>query len=903
MAPPQVRTVTLNNAPSGAGMLTLTCGPTNTWNPGSWVEYMSSAPSGLQIAGFTFELNIGTLAATARFQIDFGVGASGSEVVVCSFYGEIGNPSNQGPQHELFPLPIDLITAGSRVTLRLVSNTPSGTLPVGLLYYLNLDSTVKSTTALQHYPVPVVGDSTAANGRVAITPNAVAWANSSWVLLSPSGGWSQDVKLAHLNLAGLQASVDWEFDIAFTSSHTLKTTEAGWAAAAFGSLYLSRAVFAAEQPTVPANTEVYGQFRKSDTNTTTIYASLNFYNTGVISVPNPGGGGTPTYNPPLVNPSAGLSLCGGAVPLAWMELQLADGTTIYRYSKVPINIDSNPKTGRVLTFGSVTRQVGTDQTAFAGASISPVLLDTDRALRTLEQTDSLVGARVSIFMATEAALRASQTPRRIFDGVVVDTQPTSGLEFTLQIEDYFGATFQSYVNTKTFPQRVFNTKDFPNLGNGTDLSNPGNPGVIGKPVPIGYGLLSDESLGTSAVGIAPATFVGRRFVGGFNWDEYVVFGHAAAPGGVLSIFGNIGGTRQKFTSDMYGVDVIAPGHEPSWTSVTGNALPYRDYNGNRYTVFYARGPRSDSAIQGSIPFSVNIGGVETVGDGTGTMITGLFTQLVHLFNNWVFGNYASGAWLNPPVVPTDLYTRINVDSFTTAQTTSANYLAGGFQGAFMLGTDGNTLTLTDVFTQAALCGFCQFGVNRDGQLIVTMINTAATLNRHIIDVTDTMARTFQSRRRRDQLANWITYRYGKRYAKSYGNSTPASGSPLPGSTTVTSSGQWTADNQVVSDTVSILKYGTRKLDASFTLLSDPATANMVANLRLKLLKDGPIMITFQEGLCGLDSDLGQRDTLDHFEFAPSVATNHSLWCEVHTINIDALTVDKTYRDIASLVLP
>src|SRR5512132_1374076 len=54
-------------------------------------------------------------------------------------------------------------------------------------------------------------------------------------------------------------------------------------------------------------------------------------------VPDPTGGGTVGVG---TDPSAGVSVCGAAVPLAWLEIRPAGSSTVYRYSKVAINIDN-----------------------------------------------------------------------------------------------------------------------------------------------------------------------------------------------------------------------------------------------------------------------------------------------------------------------------------------------------------------------------------------------------------------------------------------------------------------------------------------------------------------------------------------------------------------------------------
>jgi hypothetical protein len=627
-------------------------------------------------------------------------------------------------------------------------------------------------------------------------------------------------------------------------------------------------------------------------------------------IADPTGGGTVGAG---TDPAAGLNLCPVEVPLAWVEVTPAGSATTYRYSKVPINIDSAPKFARVESFGKIPRHLSNDVADFRGVSVESILLDHDRVLRGFEDTDSLIGARASYYISSEAAIRSAATPRRVFDGVITDTEPIDDLRFRIQCADYFTTLMEEWAAKHTFPQRVYTLEDFPNMGNAPDALVAGNPSMLGKPVPIGYGLLSDESLGPDAVGIVPATFVGTRVINAFLWDEYCVFGHAPSPGGVLSIFGDIDGVRRKFTEDMYGVDVIAPGHTTTWNLHTGSSLLYRDYNGNRYTTFFARGPRSYNARLGGIPFVVNIGGIEATGDGTGSMIDGLHRQILHLLINWVFGDYRAGAWLASPLVPGSLYSRINTASFEAVATLSALYVTGGFKGAFLLGADGETMTFQEILRLAAVSGAYDYGINKDGQYIASMIHPAATLNRAIRDVTDIPAGSFHARRRRDQLRNVVTYRYGKRYAKPITNTTPAEGARLPGTNPIQSSPDWAVDFQQLPagdppTSTSITKYGQRKIDLDLAMIQDPATADAVAGLKLATLEDGPVIAGFKERLCGTSTELGARDTVTHFEGVTATGyTARSMRCESHVLDLDEISntdsdgdVEKEYRDLTNI---
>lgn len=631
-----------------------------------------------------------------------------------------------------------------------------------------------------------------------------------------------------------------------------------------------------------------------------------------VVVPDPPGGGT--IDPPGINPAAGLNLCAVEVPLAWLEIRPAGSSTIYRYAKVPINIDGFPKEPRVESFGRIQRALSGDAGDFRGVSVTSVLIDTDRVLRGLEDTDSLIGARVAYYISSEAAIRAALTPRRVFDGIITDTEPLGGLLFQIQAADYFASLMEEFAANHTFPQRVFTVADFPNIAYSS--SNPdsgterhGNPALIGKPVPLLYGLVSDESDGLDAVGRVPCQFVGRRYIPyyGNYWDEFVVCAHAVKQ--VQSVFFPIGpglstgpsvSARVKVTAaDNPQSEILFPGTS-FWNTVMGTTQTYVEYNGNRYTSIFGFGPRSTLARTGQTPLVANVAGIEDVGDSSGTLITSLHRQLLHLLVNFIFGNYSSGAWLAPPVVPGDLYSRINTASFEALATLSEQYVDGGFKGAFILGSKGEAFTFQELLRRAALSGGYDYGINKDGQLFASMVNPLATLNRAIRDVTDVIKQSFRARRRRDQLANTVKYRYAKRYVDPLPNPTPDEGIFLYPEN-VAPDTEFEIYDQVQSDATSVAKYGDRVFTLDLEMVSDPSTADALAALKLATLKDGPTIVGFTERLCGTSTELGARDTVTHFEGITSAGyVDRSLRCELHTLDPDALNVEKDYRDLAPI---
>lgn len=77
------------------------------------------------------------------------------------------------------------------------------------------------------------------------------------------------------------------------------------------------------------------------------------------------------------------------------------------------------------------------------------------------------------------------------------------------------------------------------------------------------------------------------------------------------------------------------------------AITHPIVNGRRYTCV------DFSTDQGTSAITADVQGYETVGDGSGTLITDPATIAKHVLVNWVYGNYKTGAWLLDSSAPVD----------------------------------------------------------------------------------------------------------------------------------------------------------------------------------------------------------------------------------------------------------
>jgi hypothetical protein len=619
--------------------------------------------------------------------------------------------------------------------------------------------------------------------------------------------------------------------------------------------------------------------------------------------PPPGGG--EVAEP--IQPLAGIDICGTEAPLAWWELD--NGTTMRRYAGTAINI-GDPKEPRVASLGTIRRALSPELTDLRSATVAPVLIDTDRALRAQEAADTLIGTRASAYVSTVAALRTGVAPRRVFDGLVTDTEPLDALQFRLQVSDVLSG-FVDPVDDRTYPQRVFDLPDFPNMGNPVDHpTSPGNPEMLRKPVPVIYGLLSDEQIG-SPEGVCPWVYTGKRLVPFYNtqFDEYVLCGHAVKQiqslfvpsGGGLST-GTVYPTRIRITASSGYAEYIFPG-TPQWTQAFG-AAPYREFNGRRYTVLYAFGPRSDLNRLGTVPLLANVAGIESVGNGSGTLIDGYYRVIVHLLTNWILQSYQAGSWLPLPMVGSgaSAYARIDVPSFEAAQTNSAAFMTPtGFKAAFILGYPpaSRAWSFNEVLAEAARCGRYRHGINKDGQISCVLRTVVGATARALTATADVLVDSLTAKRQRDAIRNVADMRFARRYAPAITQVLPTGGQlPVDAEKPQT---EWIIEqlNQW-PDAASIAKYGRRPIDLSFEFLRD-TTANWVALMTVLELLAPRARVRLAEGPCGTKTDLGQYVRLSHPEgIGASGYVNRLLQCDTHAFDLDQMTVTAEYVDVDDL---
>lgn len=367
----------LKVAPSAATGLTVTSGG-STWTNGSWVEFISSAPAALQIAGIV----IGWSGDNDQCEYDIGVGAVSSEVVIATIRVTPSAPQNwSGLGVWMLPAPIDNVANGSRVAIRCRGVFTSASRIVALQYYQGLNS--DNSTALATAALPPASS-------LSITPNASSWANSAWVQLT--AGIGNEISIVGLAFQFI-TQVEMEFDIGTggSGSETVITTLRTKVGGTKGAIP-QYANLPAPFP-IAASTRVAVRLRKNDTNTTVIGIAAVYYNntsllggtsgTGAVTIGAPSvsgagtetitGSGGATISVPSVQGSPTISGSGG-VAIGYPSVDGAGTVVDDLGSRVEISRPSVSGSGAetITGDGAVTIGVSTVSGAGSAPAVTPL---------------------------------------------------------------------------------------------------------------------------------------------------------------------------------------------------------------------------------------------------------------------------------------------------------------------------------------------------------------------------------------------------------------------------------------------------------------------------------------------------------------------------------------------------
>jgi hypothetical protein len=597
------------------------------------------------------------------------------------------------------------------------------------------------------------------------------------------------------------------------------------------------------------------------------------------------------------NPSDGTAISTSSKLHAWIETSSIGGT-VYRWAKVGIPY-GNPKTPRVLSFGSLTRALSDDKGGFESSAMTILLSDYDRTLRGLHATQTLLNKSITVYVADEATIVAGGNPWKVFRGVVRDFEPENELKYRITIEDPLTLSMSALAQERLVPPTLISVSD------GT-----ADQGLRQSPVPVLYGSLSDED-DDDPIGTFEAPFIGTETPAAPNQGLGNLHKHLiglSACGNVASVFvadpdsGDPPTRRAKVGASLYGVTggVYVP-HQFGWFLST----QYSVEDGERYTFLYIdqHHPAADLARYNRIPITVNVCGRETTGDASGATIDSLPLQFLHFLNTEVAQSVGDADW--PAIAARDGYSLFDTSTFTTTDTRSEYRIPGGYKGAFILGHGYKQITLREAIRQFCRSGDFAIGVNRHGQIMISMLDVTATAGTvTFTDQSDILKGSFRINPCLDAVENRVQYVYKRNHLRSLQQVNPVEGSRLPREPY---DKDWLSGLQTLDDATEQTALGEVRASQVLELemVRDSVTAADVAARRLALRKpsNGRAEATFTSTLSkGYGVELGDLIEVTHFQ-----GIGASGWdaqrCQVRRIvdDLDEFTRQLTAWDVDNLL--
>jgi hypothetical protein len=386
----------------------------------------------------------------------------------------------------------------------------------------------------------------------------------------------------------------------------------------------------------------------------------------------------------------------------------------------------------------------------------------------------------------------------------------------------------------------------------------------------------------TASGIVPLVHVGSRADGsGFIWQAFLLAGHAVKA--IDEVYQN----GERVDPGNFGVTFAVPGKTgySSYFANTGSPQ-YLDINGHRYTLIFVRGPQADGAVDGSKPLAVNVQGIESTGDGTGTLITDLLQQYKHALINWFLQTYQNGAWLAAPTWPVDAggtMSQVDEGSFDTATAIAARRITGGYLGAWALGVGEDAITLRDAIARLNVSADVESGFSRNSQFFVSMFDDGAATSslRSYTQIRDIIADSFDIEDDPDAVENIVVYSYAWNLkTRTFDHALVE-----------------VSDTQAITDLQGEQR---RSSEQKYYCAANATVAADVAARRLLRKKEPERIVTFDTNLRGLASELGDLITVDHndgigsagWTARPLRVLRHSTNPSRYRVRLEALDVDR-----------
>ncbi len=606
----------------------------------------------------------------------------------------------------------------------------------------------------------------------------------------------------------------------------------------------------------------------------------------------PPGGEEPGYAPcstggdpaTASDPTDAQSLVDATSPVFWLRLTLPDATVL-RYNSQGLNFTSGNgevSTPRVVAggWGEIGHALSDDYGSFEAFRTTVTLSDADGVLRghlSHATNRHIDGREAIIYVETRANAATSTAPRVACRGVVTSWRSNADLTVTLEIADPLGNRYASVALDRPFPYRRIGANFFPSCPDQN----------LNRAVPYIYGDYSDDFTWSvdprrTPVGICPVIHIGPAStinglgVGGMD-DAFLIAGHAIS--GVQSLFGSNnhedgpGSVRLPLASAEFRIPGV--GGWPLYHDITG-----ADGQVERFSIMTGIGPRSDAHVNGQVPITLNVCGIDDVGDGSGDTITNLVSQVQHFIQHLVLANPKTGDWGAVPTFASSSTPKVRTTSFNTARTTINNRI-GGYVGAFYIGDQKST---REWLAQLCVGSDLRIGINHHGQIVVaTLDDQASTAGLTTYTTAHIEASTFDIDPRIEDIYNVIEFQCGVEAA----------------------TGRFAWPATTIRNEASVTTHGERIAQPITVMTTQIAAYALdIANRRLLRASQPRARVRFTVDLRGLALSLGQLISVTHFAGIGATGwTTRTLWVQKITTdpNEDTMLVTIDAEDVQDIL--
>lgn len=277
------------------------------------------------------------------------------------------------------------------------------------------------------------------------------------------------------------------------------------------------------------------------------------------------------------------------------------GGTTYRYSDAGRKSADGLYEPKVMSWGgAISRGVNLKDNTLELQNVQILLSDTDQTLTALlcgALGHSVRGAAAALVVASPNVAEADWFT--LYSGRIDTFGQPSPLMWGFQLSPQ-----DLPLRRESIPKPKISAADFPSSA----------IAVRDLPTPLLYGVVSSANGAND--GAIPCHYVDS---GGFRY--LVCAGWAKA---VDTVYKD-------------GVPVAASAYTVTHPTINGRVYTLIDF----------------TATQGTSTITCDAQGYESVGDGTGTLITDPATVAKHLLVNWIYGDYKAGPWLSDATAPVD----------------------------------------------------------------------------------------------------------------------------------------------------------------------------------------------------------------------------------------------------------